>query len=130
MDTINNCNIVKDLLPNYVDNLTSIDSTKLIENHIINCDECKKALNIMKSNSIIEDEKKYINYAKKVNRIFKSLKTALYMLLIVVLILITALFCITIKNYKKLSDDAYIHAEELYNAEQRIQELEKQLNGY
>lgn len=62
-----NCEIIKDLLPLYVDRLTSEESNKLIEEHINACDKCKEMLENMKmeetSNS---DEIKTIDYLKKV----------------------------------------------------------------
>lgn len=38
------CDVVKDLLPLYHDNVCSIDSRKLIEEHIDKCEECKNEL--------------------------------------------------------------------------------------
>ena len=42
------CNIVKDLLPLYIDDLCSEDSKQMVEEHIKGCDECKRALELMK----------------------------------------------------------------------------------
>jgi hypothetical protein len=38
------CDIIKDLLPLYHDNVCSTDSRKLIEEHLENCEECKAEL--------------------------------------------------------------------------------------
>jgi len=38
------CDVVKDLLPLYHDNVCSIDSCRLIEEHIDKCEECKNEL--------------------------------------------------------------------------------------
>lgn len=38
------CDIIRDLLPLYYDNVCSKDSCKLIEEHIDNCQECKAEL--------------------------------------------------------------------------------------
>ena len=38
------CDVVKDLLPLYHDNVCSIDSCNLIEEHIDQCEECKNEL--------------------------------------------------------------------------------------
>ena len=37
-----NCDIVKDLLPLYIDDCCSKESEKIVEEHIKNCDACKK----------------------------------------------------------------------------------------
>lgn len=42
---MNNCNIVRDLLPLYREGLLSEDSISFVENHLIECDDCKKLLN-------------------------------------------------------------------------------------
>lgn len=41
------CDIIKDLLPLYHDNVCSTDSRKLIEEHLENCEECKSELKNM-----------------------------------------------------------------------------------
>lgn len=37
-----NCNIIKDLLPSYLDELCSIESKQLVEKHFEECENCKK----------------------------------------------------------------------------------------
>ena len=39
---MNECNIVKDLIPLYADDLLSSDSVEFIRNHIAGCDECRQ----------------------------------------------------------------------------------------
>ena len=46
------CNIVKDLLPLYVDGVISEDSGKLVEEHIESCSECKDYYNQLKDADI------------------------------------------------------------------------------
>lgn len=48
-----NCNIVKDLIPLYIDGCCSEESEKIVEEHIRDCDDCKKLLEDMKSPSDI-----------------------------------------------------------------------------
>jgi len=43
-----NCNIIKDLLPLYVDGCCCEESAKAIEEHIKNCEECRKYLESIK----------------------------------------------------------------------------------
>lgn len=43
------CNIIKDLLPLYVDNLTSDDSNNLIEEHIKECKNCNELISTLKT---------------------------------------------------------------------------------
>ena len=37
------CNVIGDLLPLYVDGAVSEDTKKLVEEHLAECEECKKA---------------------------------------------------------------------------------------
>ena len=62
------CNIIRDLLPNYIEKLTNNDTNEFIEKHIKNCKECNALLNNYKTeNKVNEDDKIFINYAKKFN---------------------------------------------------------------
>lgn len=38
------CEIVRDLFPNYIENQISNVSKRFVENHISNCNECKEIL--------------------------------------------------------------------------------------
>ena len=48
-----NCNIVKDLIPLYIDGCCSEESEKVVEEHMRDCDDCKRLLEDMKSSSDI-----------------------------------------------------------------------------
>lgn len=63
------CAIVRDLLPSYVDGLTSTETNSALEEHLTTCTECSAALNRMKeqenteTNSVPE-----VDYLKKVRK--------------------------------------------------------------
>lgn len=62
------CKIVQDLLPNYMESLTSIQTNEYIKEHIASCEECKKNLeNMQKEISVDtkEKNKKEVKYMKK-----------------------------------------------------------------
>lgn len=44
-----NCNVVEDLIPLYIDGCCSEESKKLVEEHIEDCDGCRKLLEDMKT---------------------------------------------------------------------------------
>ncbi len=79
------CAIVRDLLPSYVDGLTSDETAKAVESHIADCQECANALRLMKEpepsrpNAAGE-----VDYLKKVRRksVYRSLIIGLSLLLI------------------------------------------------
>lgn len=78
------CHIVKDLLPAYVDGLTSPETGRDIEEHLITCKECREEYEAMKTPEVHEENHREINYLKKI-RSFVSL-------VIGVAVLCTALF--------------------------------------
>lgn len=70
------CEIVKDLLPSYIDGLTSAESNSEIEEHLLTCQECTEALGQMKTEVDVENvefNKEMIKPFKKLNkRIFRA----------------------------------------------------------
>ena len=79
------CKIVQDLLPNYIDNLTTKESNEFIENHIKECEDCKTVLENMKKDLKIDNnqkEKKIINFIKKYNKKMRILKLILLVIII------------------------------------------------
>ena len=48
------CKIVQDLLPTYIEDLTSEETNQYIEEHIKNCNDCEQALLDMKGELKLE----------------------------------------------------------------------------
>jgi len=68
-----NCNIIKDLLPSYIDDICSEDTAKLVKEHIQHCEECKMCLNRMQQQTAYVQQKpieieKAITPFKKINK--------------------------------------------------------------
>jgi len=84
--------LVQDLIPNYIDGLTSLETTQYIEEHLTSCEDCKKILEDMKTK--IQDENhtnlndKKVKYAKKVNRKLRFLKLLIGIILIALIWLV------------------------------------------
>lgn len=72
------CNMIKDLLPLYLDELTSETTDKEVELHVSECEECGRSLQIMKNPDIhIEpDEEKEIKFLKKNRRVNRMIVMA------------------------------------------------------
>ena len=62
-----NCNIVKDLIPLYIDGCCSEESEKAVEEHIRDCSDCKKLLEDMKSPSDIVSVSESPKTLRKIN---------------------------------------------------------------
>lgn len=68
-----NCNIIKDLLPSYIDGVCSEETINLVEDHIERCEECRVWLDTMLQpvslvQQMPEDVEKAITPFKKINR--------------------------------------------------------------
>ena len=63
------CEVIRDLFPSYIDELTSKVTNDIIEEHTKSCSECTRILASMKEphveSDIIENEKKEIDFLKK-----------------------------------------------------------------
>ncbi len=81
-----NCKIVRDLLPNYVENLTEKETNQYIEEHLKECKECQEIQESMKGEikfSQNEDEKKKIDGLKKYHTKLKLLKSIVIVILLI-----------------------------------------------
>ncbi len=81
------CELVKDLMPSYIDGLTSDVTNTAVREHISHCDNCKATLESMKepyNEEKIRNEKKEIDFLKKTRK--RNIKVVLSSLISVVLI--------------------------------------------
>lgn len=66
------CEIIRDLLPSYIDGLTSDESNRAVEEHLYGCEECQELLDQMKQDirdpQQIEVNKKKIKPFKKIKK--------------------------------------------------------------
>lgn len=69
-----NCNIIRDLLPSYVDDICSEDSRHLIEEHLEGCEQCRTHLKLLKDTTLTDEqgEQKQIFYLKKIKRHYEK----------------------------------------------------------
>ena len=85
----NNCNIVQDLLPSYIENLTSEETNLFIKEHLKTCKRCKDIYNNMTENienDLINEE---IDIFKKIYfrmRFFRILILSISIILIIFLL--------------------------------------------
>lgn len=67
----NECKIVQDLLPNYIDKLTNKCTNEFVENHLKKCEECKKTYDKMSKDIAVDinsEEKKEVKFLKKIHK--------------------------------------------------------------
>lgn len=70
MDIKLNCEITRDLLPSYADDLTSAGTNSAVEEHLANCADCADILARMKEPEPPEAQPAEVNYLKKAHRRF------------------------------------------------------------
>ena len=87
------CAVIKDLLPSYIDGLTSEETKALVEEHLAECDGCRLTYQVMKENAEeaakpTSEDRREIDFLKKNKRknrsiLWGSLGLALLMALII-----------------------------------------------
>lgn len=110
------CKIIKDLLPSYIDGLTSKETNEFIKKHISECSDCSIVYENMKSNisnSNYHSDFKQINGFKKVNKKIKVLKTSLIIFLLIALVVSIFLACYYRKYMYLISEAATAYAEHM-----------------
>ncbi len=83
------CEIVRDLLPNYIENLTSKETSKYLKEHIDHCEKCKKIQEQMQKEVELDTEKsdkKEINFLKKYKTKLNALKIIIFIFIIIFLL--------------------------------------------
>ena len=131
MENKEKCKIVQDLLPNYIDKLTSEETNSFIEKHLEECKECHEIIENMKKDFEKERNelnKKTIKYAKKYKRKVKHL-WFIILLFILLFISIIAIFRNDIlwlyyeKKYEIKHNNRYLIEETLsYDKENKLVE--------
>ena len=80
------CKIVQDLLPNYIEKLTNEETNQFIEEHLKECDECKKVLENMQKDIQLnagKQDKREVKYMKKYSNKMRVLKYILLALIVI-----------------------------------------------
>lgn len=108
-----NCNIIRDLLPIYIDGLTSEETAIEIKEHLHGCVECTKLFEEMSCplESIdLEAENREINYLKKIKA--KSVKKLVIIIAIILFIFSILTYLFVIGLPVKMKDMEYTQSVE------------------
>lgn len=104
---ISNCDIIKDLFPNYIDKVSSDATNKLIEEHIQICESCNNALKDMSievNTEPLYKQNEQIDYLKGYRK--KKIMSIIATIIITILILFIAFLWIC-----KFFDDAEVNMD-------------------
>lgn len=85
-----NCSLIKDLLPLYIDDLCSKETTEIVSNHLEICEDCNKEYEILKTEPKVKlQEDNSQELIKKVNKKFgKDKKWAVIKTISIILVII------------------------------------------
>lgn len=100
------CKIVEDLLPNYIEKMTSSETNEIIEKHIEECQLCKDKLNNIKCEVVLDEvDDREINYLKTIKR-KNHLKILIVILVATIIISLLLLFSF---NYRIIKNNNGIY---------------------
>lgn len=119
----NECDIIKDLLPNYVENQINDNTKEFVEKHIKNCNKCDEMLKMLKGEQTEEEtrnkiENIEINYLKKYNKkikVFKWIAIALGLISIIICTIVLGTNVYEIIENNKAYEKSYKTYEEKEN---------------
>lgn len=113
----NECDLVKDLLFSYNDNILSTTSKDLVDKHLQECDECKKFLEEIKQDSNEEKHVKEIDFLRSIKKNIN--KKNIIILVIFVFLIIIVLFNIQVyKNYNAVASTMEVYLKDDVTEEQ------------
>lgn len=106
------CKIVEDLLPNYMEKMTTEETNRFIEEHVQECQECKNKLNNMNENvELGKVDDREIDYLKKYRN--KKIKSIIFAVLLTIIILFN--IYIALRIYDKYVE-IFIDVDTIYIA--------------
>ncbi|WP_338552751.1 zf-HC2 domain-containing protein [Paenibacillus sp. KS-LC4] len=103
-----NCHIVQDLLPNYIEGLTSEGTNEAIQAHLASCNACRQVLDSMltQTEGFQAAPQKQINFLKKIKR--RQWIVAAISVCIAVSVLLTAYYLFSTRKFPVASRDITI----------------------
>lgn len=100
------CNIIKDILPLYVEDIVSEDTRVLVENHINNCIYCKKEFEEMREPKNIPIDTNTDTFKSIRNKLFREkLKVIIFSITVTIFFIMLGINYLTKPNYIPYSKD-------------------------
>lgn len=102
----NNCNVIRDILPLYIENMISDDTRAFVEEHIGSCAECRAELEQMKKPTefIADTNTAPLKHLKK-KLLIKKVQTIIFTAALVLAIVLSAVSVLTAPHYFPYSED-------------------------
>lgn len=93
-----NHNIFKDLVPNYIEHLTSKETNKQMEHHMEHCEECRLFFNNMKQELTIETRQEQKNEEQSIDA-FKKVRIKNRKKIVTIILTLLAAFILIMVSY-------------------------------
>lgn len=92
------CNVIRDLIPVYVDDICSTETSAIVEEHLQDCNACRNLVEMIKETEFVSREAdiKEIDYMKKVRKHFTGKSIVSFALFLLVAVFGLAM---SIQNY-------------------------------
>lgn len=99
------CNVIKDILPLYLENMLSDDSCTMVEEHIDQCQECKKYLNEMRTFNEMPVDRNISPLLKiKSSLRKKKIQTAIFSMMFSIMLFVITIAFLTAPEYIPYSE--------------------------
>ena len=85
------CEVIRDLLPSYTDGLVSETTRQIVEQHLGECEECRKIYESMQEDTVIEDDAREIDFLKKTRSHTRKTVIAAAAVIIALVLMITGI---------------------------------------
>lgn len=128
------CDIIKDLIPNYVENLVSDKTRQAVDEHIKTCKTCKEDLEMLKEEKARQEKEERekqeeieINHLKKYSKRLFISKIIASSLLVVILITWGIFLIMNISYKEELNHGKYVCGL-IQEAGKKLEELENENN--
>ena len=122
-----NCNIIKDLLPSYVDGLCSEDTCKVVENHLEHCEECRRFVKMMEVEPPMDTTQMILDEVEVAKEPFKRInkKRRIQVLVaIVITFMITVIGTFVVQENGAINQNFFPREMAFVNATDNMQEWE------
>ena len=83
---MNECKIIEDLLPSYIDDLCNEESKELVEQHLSSCEHCRLLYEEMKQAYVPEYSIEEIKPFKKITRVWHIIVGVLVVIIVILLL--------------------------------------------
>lgn len=118
-----NCKVIEDLLPLYLDNVCSDETKIIVEEHLKECEECKKLIDITKTVQILRIEPENSVTDNAVKKGFKKIRVRWWASIILVVVIVPCIF-LGWNQYHNIGIH-YTNINEYYIGQSFMEQLQK-----